>query len=316
MKPYWRCIMVMVAGLALSPALADPTTVVLGTATEGGGFELYGRNLAETISATDASLKIEIRATRGSAENLPLLEAGKLDIGLVEGNAAHIAFEGIDRPKTALRIVAAMYPGPGMFVVRGDSPIRSIKDLTGKPVAFGTPASGLTRLARDVLDGLGLTPEKDFQAVYLDKAGDGPKLVLDGKVVALWGGGIGWPGFSKVAEGPAGAHFIVPDAAEIARIQAKHPQLRRMTVPAGTYAGQDQPIDSVGLWSYVLTRADLPDDMAYRLARAIHRGEAKLAARLPQGRYTTAANTASEVPRAELLHPGAASYLREVGALR
>jgi len=209
-----------------------------------------------------------------------------------------------------------MYPGPGMFVVRGDSPVRRLQDIKGKPVAFGTPASGLTRLARDVLDGLGLTPEKDFQAVFLEKAGDGPKLVLEGKVAALWGGGIGWPGFTKVAEGPAGARFIVPDAQDIQRIQAKHPQLRRMTVPAGTYAGQDEPIHSVGLWSYVLARADLPEDVAYRLARAIHRGETKLAARLPQGRYTTAANTASEAPRAELLHPGAARYLRETGVLR
>jgi TRAP transporter TAXI family solute receptor len=309
-------IAVMAASVVGAAAQAATTPVVLGTATAGGGFELYGRHLAEVLVETDASLEIEQRATRGSAENLPLLEAGKLDIGLVEGNAAHAAFEGIGRPKTALRIVAAMYPGPGMFVVRGDSTFRTIADLKGKPVAFGTPASGLTQLARDVLDGLGLTPERDFQAVFLKKAGDGPTMVLDGKVAALWGGGIGWPGFTKVAAGPGGARFIVPDAGEIERILAKHPHLRRMTVPAGTYAGQHAPIHSLGLWSYVLARADLPDDTAYRLMRAVHRGEAKLAARLAQGRYTTAAHTASEAPRPELLHPGAARYLREIGALR
>ncbi len=304
------------AAMMCALAQAAPDAVVLGTATTGGGFELYGEHLAKVLAGTDTSLKIEIRATRGSAENLPLLEAGKLDIGLVEGNAAHAAFEGINQPKTALRIVAAMYPGPGMFVVRGNSAYHILDDLKGKPVAFGTPASGLTKLARDVLDGLGLAPERDFQAVFLDKAGDGPALVLDGKVAALWGGGIGWPGFAKVAAGPGGARFIVPDAAEIGRILAKHPYLRRMTVPAGTYAGQDTPIHSVGLWSFVLARADLPDDVAYRLARAVHRGEAELAAHLAQGRYTTAANTASEAPRAELLHPGAARYLREIGTLR
>jgi TRAP transporter TAXI family solute receptor len=315
MKAFQLLIMVLIAGSGVL-VQADPAAVVLGTATPGGGFELYGRNLAEVISEADASLRIELRATRGSAENLPLLETGKLDIGLVEGNAARVAFDGIGRPKTALRIVAAMYPGPGMFVVRADSPYRSIEDLKGKPVAFGTPASGLTALARDVLDGLGLVPERDFQAVFLDKAGDGPAFVLNGKVAALWGGGIGWPGFTKVSAGPGGARFIVPTADEIRRIQAKHPHLRSMTVPAATYAGQDAPIHSVGLWSYVLARADLPEDVGYRLARAIHRGEAKLAARLAQGRYTTAANTASESPRAELLHPGAARYLREIGALR
>ena len=56
-----------------------------------------------------------------------------------------------------------------------------------------------------------------------------------------------------------------------------------------------------------------PDDVAYRLARALHRGEAALAQRLPQARETTAANTVRAAPRAELLHPGVLRYLREVG---
>jgi TRAP transporter TAXI family solute receptor len=313
----FRFYLVTVAAVLLSAlAQAENTVVVLGTATPGGGFQLYGQHLAEVLTEADPTLRIEARATRGSAENLPLLEAGKLDIGLVEGNAAQAAFAGAGQPVSALRIVAAMYPGPGMFVVRGNSPYRTIADLKGLPVAFGTPASGLTKLARDVLDGLGLVPERDFQAVFLEKAGDGPTMVLSGKVAALWGGGIGWPGFTEVAAAPDGARFIVPDAGQISRIQARHPFLRPMEVPAETYAGQQTALQSVGLWSFVLARADLPDEVAYRLARAVHRGEAKLAARLAQGGYTTAANTANEVPRSELLHPGAARYLREIGALR
>lgn len=314
MKTILRCALALLAGLLLLPATAAQTPVVLGTATPGGGFELYGRHLAEVITESDPTLKVETRATRGSAENLPLLEAGVIDIGLVEGNAAHVAFRGIGRPKTALRIIAAMYPGPGMFVVRANSPYRSIDDLKGRPVAFGTPASGLTRLARDLLDGLDLVPERDFQAVFLEQAGDGPKLLQAGKVAALWGGGIGWPGFTTAADAPGGARFIAPGADEIARIRAKQPQLRPMTVPAGTYRGQDAPIPSLGLWSYVLARADLPDDVAWRLTRAIHLGEAQLAARLDQGRYTTACNTMREAPDPALLHPGTARYLREPDA--
>jgi len=307
---------IMLIGAAMAVQSAQPTKVVLGTATKGGGFQLYGDQLAAAVNAVDPTLHVETQATRGSAENLPLLEKGALDIGLVEGNAARVAFDGIGRPRTSLHIITAMYPGPGMFVVRRDSPYRSISDLKGKRVAFGTRGSGLTILAHDVLDGLGLAPDRDFQAVYLDKAGDGPKLVLEGKVAALWGGGIGWPGFTKVANADAGARFIAPAAEEIRRIQSTHPFLRTMTVPAGTYRGQDGAITSVGLWSFVLARADLPDDAAYRLARALHRAEPALGGRLAQARYTTAANTAVEAPRPELIHPGVARYLREIGLLR
>jgi TRAP transporter TAXI family solute receptor len=141
-------------------------------------------------------------------------------------------------------------------------------------------------------------------------------MVLDGRVAALWGGGIGWPGFAAVARGPAGARFIVPDADGIRRILAKHAFLKPMTVPAGSYPGQSAPIASVGSWSFVMTRPTLGDDLAYRLARALHRGEAALGARLAQARETTAANTVAAAPRIELIHAGARRYLREIGLLR
>jgi TRAP transporter TAXI family solute receptor len=305
------------ADVPLSTAAAaedSAAKVVLATATQGGGFQLFGQNLAEVINATDPGLAVEAIATRGSRQNLALLEEGKVDIGLVEGNAAREALEGIRRPRADLKVLSVMYPNAGMFVVRADSPYRSIDDLRGQPVAFGTRASGLRILAKDVLDGLGLSPERDFRQIILETAGDGPRLVLEGRAEALWGAGIGWPGFVKVADAASGARFIAPSSAEVERILAAHPHLRRMSVPAGTYRGQDLQIDSVGLWSLILVRRDLPEELVHRLARAMHRGETALLRRLDQGRHTAARNTAAEVPP-DRLHPGVERYLREQGLL-
>ena len=292
-----------------------PTKVVLGTATKGGGFQLFGDTLAAVVNTTDASLQVEPMATRGSKQNLSYLEEGKIDIGLVEGNAARQALDGIGRAPANLKVVAVMYPNPGMFVVRADSPYQRIEDLKGKPIAFGTRASGLRILASDVLDGIGLTADRDFEAVILEKAADGPRLVLDHKVEALWGAGIGWPGFVQVANGPAGARFIAPSAAQIKQIRAKHPHLKTMSVPAGTYKGQDKQINSVGLWSLILVRPELPEEVVYRLARAIHKSEAEMAKQLEQGRYTTAQNTVSQVLTSQL-HFGAIRYFREANVRR
>ncbi len=163
-----------------------------------------------------------------------------------------------------------MYSSPGMFVVRADSPYKTIRDLVGKPVAFGARGSGLPILSRYTLDGIGLKQDEDFQSIYLDKAGDGPAMVLDGRAAALWGAGIGWPGFTALAKSPGGARFIAPDADEIAKIKAKHSFLKPLTVPAGSYPGQNDAIPALGSWSFVLTRENLPDDVAYRLARTLH----------------------------------------------
>src|SRR5262249_35736053 len=215
--------------------------------------------------------------------------------------------KGVGRPSADLKIISAMYSTPGMFVVRADSPYRSIADLKGKPVAFGAAGSGLVILARYVLDGLGLDQQKDFQAIYLERAGDGPAMVLDGRAAALWGGGSGWPGFMAVAKGEKGARFIVPDPAGIARLPAQHqfPQLPTPPPPpAGSFPGQDQRLESVGSWSFVMARPDLDEAVAYRLAKAMHAGEAAIAARLPQAAETTARNTANAVVDPAQLHPG------------
>jgi TRAP transporter TAXI family solute receptor len=311
----------LVAGLlAMLPhglaRAADKTAVILGTATPGGGFPLYGAAFAETVNEEDATLSVQPRNTKGSTENIPLIEAGTLDIALVTGEPFYEAVNGIGRARADLKIITAMYSSPGMFVARGDSPYRSVADLLGKPVAFGAQGSGLVILARYALDGMGYDMNKDFQAVFLERAGDGPAMVEDGRVAALWGGGIGWPGFAAVAKSPAGARFIVPDAAQVKRILDKHSLLKAMSIPAGSYPGQLAAIDSVGSWSFVIARPSLADETAYRLARALHKGEGAIARRLPQAKETTAANTVAAAPRVDLIHPGVQRYLREAGFLR
>ena len=277
--------------------------LILGTATPGGGFPLYGDAFAEMVNAQEPKLRVETRNTKGSTENVPLLEAGKLDLALVAGEIASAA---LAKPGTTLRIVAAMYSSPGMFIVRADSPHRAIADLRGKPVVMGTQASGVTALGRTVLQSL----EVDVKQIILEKAADGPPMLMDGRAEALWGAGVGWPAFTALAK--QGGRFIGPTPDEVKRILEKQPALQAVTLPAKSYPGQDAPLHSVGSWSYVLANKDLKEETAYLLARAVHRAEAPLAARLEQARETTMANTLAAAPRRELIHSGVLRYLQQM----
>ena len=278
--------------------------LILGTATPGGGFPLYGAAFAEMVNAQEPRVRVEPRNTKGSSENVPLLEEGKLDLALVAGEIASAA---LAKPNTRLRIVAAMYSSPGMFIVRADSPVRGIADLRGKTLVMGTQASGVTALGRTVLDSLGI----DAKQLFLEKAADGPPMLMEGRADALWGAGVGWPAFTALAK--QGARFVGPTPEEIRRILARNPALMAVTLPAKSYPGQDEPLPSVGSWSYVLATDKLKDDTAFLLARAVHRAEGPLAARLEQARETTMVNTVAAAPRPELLHPGVRRYLRQAG---
>jgi uncharacterized protein len=292
------------------------TTISLGTATTGGGFPLYGNAFAEVMAQADPTLLIQPRNTKGSSENIPMLEADQLDLGLVAGESFYQALQGIGRPRANLRILTAIYSTAGMFAVRGDSPYRTIQDLIGKPIAFGAKGSGIPILSRYMLDGIGLKQDEDFKAIYLDHAGEAPAMVLDGRVAALWGAGIGYPGFTELAQSPTGVRFIAPDAGEIARMAAKHTFLKPITVPAGSYPGQTAPINSMGSWSFILARVDLPDDVAYRLAKTLHGAEATFCKKLAQACETTAANTVAAAPETGLIHPGVVKYFREIGVVK
>jgi uncharacterized protein len=301
--------------LAPGPAFAQLGTsmkIRLGTATPGGGFPVFGAAFVEGVRRIDPALEIDAINTKGSTENVPMLEAGTLDIALVQGEVVHESLSGIGRPPADLRVITAMYPTAGMFVVRADQPYRSIADLKGRPVAWGAGGSGLVILGRYAMDALGLDPQKDFEPIYLERAGDGPAMVLDGRVSALWGGGAGWPGFRAVAESAQGARFIAPDADEIRRILARHPFLKPVTQRAGAFRGQAEAIPSIGSWSFVLARPGLDEAIAFRLAKALHELERQKPP--PQLRDTTARNTIDAAP-AGRLHVGVARYFREAGLM-
>ncbi|GEP08704.1 TAXI family TRAP transporter solute-binding subunit [Methylobacterium gnaphalii] len=298
----------------LAAAHAEPAVRVdLGTATPGGGFPAYGEALAAAVHEADPALTIELRTTKGSTENLVLLREGKLDLALVQGEYAYDALAAQGNAP-GLTVVAPVDTTPGMFVVPAASAIHAVSDLRGKAVALGTHSSGLTVMARAVLKGSGIDPEHDITPILLDRAGDGPTMVIEGKAAALWGGSVGWPGFKTMAAAPGGARFFGPAPEAVASILALRPSLRRLTVPANAFKGQEAAIETVGSWSFTMGKPGLDPAVVSRLVRAIDKGKAKLAQLYAQGGESDPRNLPGAT-KVEWLHPATVDYLREIGAL-
>jgi TRAP-type uncharacterized transport system substrate-binding protein len=62
---------------------------------------------ADTINEIDPTLSVQTHNTKGSTEDVPLLEAGTLDTGQVTGEVAHEAIEGIGHKPANARILNA-----------------------------------------------------------------------------------------------------------------------------------------------------------------------------------------------------------------
>ncbi len=292
-------------------ASAQNVKVTLGTATPGGGFPVYGDAFIAALKAQDPTLEIVPVNTKGSTENVPRLEAGTLDLALVQGEVVHEALDGIGRPKANLRILTAMYPTAGMFVVRADSPAKTIADLKGRKIAWGAAGSGLVILGRYVMDGLGLDAAKDFEPVYLERAGDGPAMVLDGQGRRIVGRRLGLAGLRRgvVEQGGRSLH-----CAQRRRTRA-HPGQARISQddhPGRRQFSQSERADRVG-------RLVEFRDGAARSRRggraspcqgaACRRSDAVAATWRTRPRKTRLAALTDP----NLLHPGVLAYYRQAG---
>ena len=310
----------VLAGLAMAGAADESAAqsggVRFGTSAEGGGFIVYAGAFVDAMKWANPSIGVKPVPTRGSVENVPLLQEGKLDIGLVFGEVAQQLFNAKEGAPTNLKVICTVYASPGMFVVRADTRHRTIEDLKGRPVVWNAKGAALALQARYVLDALELDPEKDFEAIYTERMTDGPTMLLEGRASALWGSGNRWPGFIKVASDPRGARFITPDDQQIERIVAKHNFMRRIAVPAGRYPGQSDPLLTVGSWSYVLARPYLDDSVGYALAAALHKVEKAGGLFGGQLAESTVKNTLTSLPRLDVLQGGVELYYREIGAIK
>jgi len=296
--------------IAPASALGQSLAIQMGTATEGSGFYAYSVALIDALKAVDPILEIKTKQTKGSTENAGGLQAGDFDMGLVGGEVTH-EWLAAHRNAPSLRVVSAITSAPGMFCARADSRHRSIADLKGRPIVWGPRGAGSAVQARYVMDGMNLDMDRDFEAIYPENFTDGPSMVLEGRAAAIWGIGLRWPGFVEIANRPLGARFIVPTAEEITRIRGKYPFLEKLTVPAGLYPGQYDPIDTVGAWSFILARPGLDDSIGHRMAVALYKVE-RSGMPVRQLAQTTARNTLLAIKSVDELQPGVLRYYREI----
>ncbi len=258
------------------------------------------------------------QTTAGSVANIDLIAGRKLESGLCQADIAYWAFHGtgLYAKKGAvrnLRAIAALYPETMHVVVREESGIRDLKQLKGRNVSLGEKDSGTLVNARTLLQSIGIG-ERDLKAQFL-KPGQAADWLVEGRIDA----------FFDTAAVPSGvvrdlaSHVeiaMLPIATPVARkLRQTHPFFMERNIPADAYQGVPvTPSLSVGVLWVVDEAVD--EKIVTGLTRALfHPNNRKaLDAAEPLGRAIRVETALDGV--ALQLHPGAAHYYFEVGAIR
>jgi TRAP transporter TAXI family solute receptor len=142
-----------VAVVGLSLRFIDPfppTRIVLATGQPGGAYDDFGREYQRRLARE--GLRVELRRTAGSVENLERLLRGDVDVAFVQGGTYPLVNDVDGR----LRGMAAVYREPLWIFYRGKAVTDDLAALAGRRIAVGAPGSGTEAIARALLEGVGL----------------------------------------------------------------------------------------------------------------------------------------------------------------
>ena len=140
---------------------APPDHVVIATGGVDGAYYAFAKRYAEYLAREGITL--EVRATKGSVENLALLGKGEVSLALVQG--------GVDGggSASALTSLGSVYYEPLWLFHRRDLVVERLSDLAGARLAVGPQGSGTRALAGRLLADNGIGEQAD----WADLGGEG-----------------------------------------------------------------------------------------------------------------------------------------------
>ncbi|MBL8659589.1 MAG: TAXI family TRAP transporter solute-binding subunit [Rhodospirillales bacterium] len=252
---------------------SEGALVILGGPEAGEYYQVAGLIAAALDKANMPSRAI---ATDGSVENLNLVDDGQGDVALVENNLASRAYAS-QPPFTAdaavpdVRALASLFPEQLHVIVRPGANVANLADLRGKRVDIGQPSSGTRVDAEALLVAAGLS-RADLAEASERGLAEGLEALKRNELDAVIST-ISAPARSIQAFAAAnGISFLSLSDTEQARMAEADSGYVPVTIPAGTYAGQEQPVPTVAAVALLVARASLPDAKAEAVLHQVFGG--------------------------------------------
>lgn len=305
---------VVVFSLLIGGMVSAQGTTFLSIATGGtsGTYYPVGGAIAKVLNENIDNMNASAQSTGASVTNTRLIYNQEVELAILQNDIASYAVNGqnqfADNQVNNMTGITALYPEVIQIVVRNDAGIESIADLKGKSVAVGAPGSGAEANAKQILDFFGLTYD-DIEEDYLS-FGEAASRLKDRQIdAAFLTAGIPTAAVMDVAATQDISLINFSDQ-DIKALNSEYPYLTGVTVPAGSYNGLDNDIQTVALKAILVADSDLSEDVVYNITKAIFENRDTLIAAHDRARDIKL-DSAMDGMTVEL-HPGAKKYYDEV----
>lgn len=303
---------VLISVVCLVGCAGQSERMMFGTGGTAGTYYAYGGVLAQYMR-TNADIKVTAVSTGGSKVNIQSIQDGDYQLGFAQSDVMTYAWDGIrafekDGPTHDFRVLGSLY-NETVQLFTMDPDIKSVSDLKGKRVSIGASGSGVYFNALDVLEGAGMSVA-DILPQY--QSFEDPKEALkDGRIDAAFiVAGAPTSAITELAT-TNGVYLVNIDGEIRDKIMEKCPYYVALELPAGTYPGQDEPIQTITVKAVLLVSAYASEDDVYKLTSAIFDHTEEITLENAKGAELSVENATSTntVP----YHAGAAKYYAEHG---
>lgn len=294
------------------PALAE-LQLNFSTGSMGGGFYAVGSGISDYITKHVPGIIVTAVTSGGVNENINRLDSGQAEIGLVNTIDPPLAFKGeapYKRPYDKMRGMGILYLQYGQPYVLKNSGIKTYLDIKGKVVCAGSPGGSMHQQFFDWAEIHGLKKDVDYKAVLLP-AREAMEALKAGQVdVVMEVSTLPTPGITEIALTHDVALLeFAPGYRE--KLIEQMPKYLPMSVPAGTYKGQDKDVETVGSGAMWACRADLSDNDVYEMVKSVYSSDGldflKKVHAAANGILLENAAKWRPIP----LHPGAEKFFKE-----
>ncbi len=292
--------------------------VNIGTAPAAGSFHPIGQAMASELNANmpeGTNWKVQAKGTKGSQENIRLLDKGELQLALSNASISYFAARGESGWEKAypIRAVMTLVPNVAMFLTRADSNIKTMADLKGKNVVIGPPGAGFEQFVGPILEAHGLTFD-DFTAKNLGQ-GDAVSALGDGTAdAAFLGGSIPTTSISQACT-TMDVYFIPFDEGAPAELAAAYPffePFRDLT--SADYPDIEGNYKALNVGSmHLITSEAADEELIYQLTKTLY--EKTVMDKLKEAHPSLKAVTDESIVRntGVEFHPGAVRFYKEIG---
>lgn len=305
------CLLAVAASTGVLAANSDwPKSLTLGTASPGGVYYVYGDALAQILTEK-LGVAVNPLPTQGPVHNVKLLDSGGAQLGFITMGVGLQGWNGTGdwtsgKSFRNMRALFPMYDTPFQAVVLRRSGIATVAQLDKKRAFVGPKAGTGGTYIPGIMKLLGISTEMNYGSFDVAAA-----ELLAGRADAfLTLTGAPVPAVQD-AETKEPLTFISLAPEQIDAIRKAMPEFSPSKIAAGTYRGLETDYVTFGVYNFAIGRADLPDDLAYRLVKAVFENQPRLLKASPTASDTLAQNVVKDtfLP----FHPGAVRYYREIG---